>query len=195
MGVSDGVSHFRFRFRFRLRFCFFFLFVSFCPFLSIFFPKLFLVFLSVSVGDCGLCCDADSMREHNINNHNNSIINTINKKQQNNGNNKNSNSNNINPPFSFFACLCLSIYFRVCLLRVCLSLCSFASLSLCLSASVSVSVRLFALFVVLPFFFFLSSQDLKKYLDGLARKGQQLSPHLIKVALIFRPSFANLINC
>lgn len=27
-------------------------------------------------------------------------------------------------------------------------------------------------------------QDLKKYLDGLARKGQQLSPQLIKVSLI-----------
>lgn len=31
----------------------------------------------------------------------------------------------------------------------------------------------------------MTQQDLKKYLDGLARKGQQLSPQLIKVRLIW----------
>lgn len=30
----------------------------------------------------------------------------------------------------------------------------------------------------------MTQQDLKKYLDGLARKGQQLSPQLIKVGFI-----------
>lgn len=31
----------------------------------------------------------------------------------------------------------------------------------------------------------MTQQDLKKYLDGLARKGQQLSPQLIKVRSIY----------